>query len=131
MRRPILLIPMLFAGILAMVNEAAALRCDGRVIDLGSRKSEVLRHCGEPEWIENYEEERIVFDCPDTPYFDDFHDDRDDFYHRRRYRGRKQACRISINIEEWFYNFGRHRFTRTLIFENNRLVKIDVGSYGD
>jgi len=35
-----------------------------------------------------------------------------------------------IDLEEWFYNLGKHSFTRTLVFRDKLLYSIIQGSYG-
>lgn len=112
-------------------DTAFALRCRGNVIDIGTPKPEVLAHCGEPTWVEERREKRLIRDCHPRRYGNDFKW-RDRNYYRRRYQsgGPYDACVIYIDIEEWFYNFGSSRFTQTLLFENNRLIDIIEGDYG-
>ncbi len=112
-------------------DTALALRCRGKVIDAGIPKPEVLAHCGEPTWVEERQEERLIRNCRSPRYGDDLKwKDRE--YYRRRHRpdGPHDACVIHVTIEEWFYNFGSSRFTQTLLFEDNRLIDIIEGDYG-
>jgi len=95
--------------LLFMTTEAFALRCGNKLVDIGDRKIEVLEKCGNPLFVENWQEEVIV------------------------YRGRleKQIRRISnIDIEEWTYNFGANRFIYFLRFVNGRLNRIEEGQVG-
>ena len=112
-------------------DTAHALRCSGNVIDVGTPKPEVLAHCGEPSWVEERQEKRLIRHCRSRRYGDDF-EWRDQEYYRRRYRsdGPYDACVIYVTIEEWFFNFGSSRFTQTLLFEDNRLIDIIEGDYG-
>jgi hypothetical protein len=115
--------------LLASALPAQALRCNGRVIDTDMGKPEVLHNCGEPTWVDRREEERIVRHCYRGDPSPDFHQE----YHEYRYQRDGQwytGCKIFVTIEEWFYNFGPNRLTQTLIFENNRLVRIETGRYG-
>lgn len=131
----------LFTGILVMLsawllmpydNNAHALRCDGKIIDSGTSKAEILHRCGEPTWVEDRREKRIIRGC--RPAYDPEDNDWDRWdQYRRRYRGYGRyydACVIYVDIEEWFYNFGPGRLTQTLLFEDNRLVDVRDGSYG-
>jgi hypothetical protein len=112
-------------------DTALALRCRGKVIDVGTPKPEVLAHCGEPSWVEERQEERLIRNCRSRSYREDL-GWKDREYYRRRHRpdGPHDACVIHVTIEEWFYNFGSSRFTQTLLFEDNRLVDIIEGDYG-
>jgi hypothetical protein len=92
-----------------MTTEAFALRCGNKLVDIGDRKIEVLEKCGKPVFVENWQEEVIV------------------------YRGRleRQIRRISsTDIEEWTYNFGSNRFIYFLRFVNGRLNRIEEGPLG-
>lgn len=95
--------------LLFIPTEAFALRCGNKLVDIGDRKIEVLEKCGNPLFVENWQEEVTV------------------------YRGRleKQIRRISSNyIEEWTYNFGANRFIYFLRFVNGRLNRIEEGQVG-
>ena len=95
--------------LLLMTAEAFALRCGNKLVDIGDRKIEVLEKCGKPVFVENWQEEVIV------------------------YRGRleRQIRRISsTDIEEWTYNFGANRFIYFLRFVNGRLNRIEEGQLG-
>jgi hypothetical protein len=95
--------------LLFMTTEAFALRCGNKLVDIGDRKIEVLEKCGNPLFVENWQEEVIV------------------------YRGRleRQIRRLSnIDIEEWTYNFGANRFIYFLRFVNGRLNRIEEGQVG-
>ncbi len=95
--------------LLFMTPEALALRCGNKLVDIGDRKIEVLEKCGNPVFVENWQEEIIV------------------------YRGRleRQIRRISsTDIEEWTYNFGANRFLYFLRFVNGRLNRIEEGQVG-
>ncbi|BCR03899.1 hypothetical protein DESUT3_09680 [Desulfuromonas versatilis] len=94
---------------LAGGGSAAAMRCGNDLVLVGERKLEVLKSCGEPDFVDTWEErrrERIY-------YFGHWYPD---------YR--------LVVVEEWTYNFGPSLFMRTLTFENGRLVEIETGDYG-
>jgi hypothetical protein len=44
--------------------------------------------------------------------------------------GYRYTGRSKLKIEIWFYDFGPQRFTQTLTFHGNRLVRIEAGEYG-
>jgi hypothetical protein len=37
---------------------------------------------------------------------------------------------ITLEVEEWYFDLGRNRFSRLIRFENGRLAKITTGQYG-
>lgn len=126
-----IILPATVALMLMLVSAppVRALRCNGRVIDTDMNKAEVLHNCGEPTWVDQREEERIVRHCYRGYPSQDFGQE----YHEYRYQRDGKwytGCKIFVIIEEWFYNFGPNRLTQTLTFENNRLVHIETGRYG-
>ncbi|MCG6893018.1 MAG: DUF2845 domain-containing protein [Desulfobacteraceae bacterium] len=44
--------------------------------------------------------------------------------------GFQDIGRATVKIEIWFYDFGPQKFTQTLTFHGNRLVRIEAGDYG-
>ena len=125
---PLLLGIWLAVGLLP--NSAHALRCGGRVIDAGSAKAEILNHCGEPTWVEKRPEKRVERGCVAGREYRRRHRRNNGHFQRDGHGRTYDACVYYVDVEEWFYNFGRSRFTQTLIFENNRLVEIIDGGYG-
>jgi hypothetical protein len=111
-------------------TSAHALRCSGRVIETGSSKAEILNHCGEPTWVEKRPEKRVERGCVAGREYRRRHRRNDGRFRRDGYGRAYDTCVYYVDVEEWFYNFGRSRFTQTLIFENNRLVEIIDGGYG-
>lgn len=109
---------------------AHALRCSGRVIETGSSKAEILNHCGEPTWVEKRPEKRVERGCVAGREYRRRHGGSNRHFRRDGYGRSYDTCVYYVDVEEWFYNFGRSRFTQTLIFENNRLVEIIDGGYG-
>ena len=75
----------------------------GRIVHEGDTMAEVLNECGEPELS--------------TPA-------------GLRIRRINKVESIAIQIEEWTYDFGPHRFIQILRFENGRLQSIERGGYG-
>lgn len=96
------------------------LRCDGRIVELGDRSSQVARICGEPDHIDHRQEER----------FGEYY-----YYLRRNSRSKDPGHlpffkKEIVDIEEWTYNFGPTKFIQYLFFENGRLMRIDQGEKG-
>jgi hypothetical protein len=79
---------------------ADIMRCDGKVISTEDRSFDVLRHCGEPSFRDEWDEYLA--------------------YHHQP----------SAHVEEWHYNFGSSRLLHVLRFRNGRLTSIDTAGYG-
>ena len=100
----------------------SALRCGVRLITEGDYKSKVLAECGEPQYIEVWEEERIYRYYPWSGY---------KYYQHGDHRYRKpRFAREHVLVEEWTYNHGPHRFMDHVRFENGRVKEIISGEYG-
>lgn len=99
--------------IMLLCQAAHALRCGSSLVELGDRKYEVLKLCGEPLFIERWTDETVLFAV-----------------------GKKKSGDVNIahistaHIEEWTYNFGSTSFLRFLRFVDGRLRRIDLGSKG-
>jgi len=90
---------LLLAGLLLPASQAAALRCGSDLIDEGDLKFQVLRACGEPL-------SREIIGTSERPG-----------------RGSREYVLL---LEEWIFEINRYYYS--LIFEGNRLVRIeDVG----
>jgi hypothetical protein len=118
--RRLLIAVMVVALSLALSSTALAFRCGTRLISIGNTKAEVLQRCGEPDWRESWQEDRVerVF-APSYFYGDKFKETRVPV-----------AVVRQVIIEEWTYNLGPTQFQRTLLFENNKLIEMQTGSYG-
>lgn len=93
---------------------AHAMRCRGRLIDPGDSPSRVRALCGDPTDVST----RVV--------------ERERAVHRRGPGGTivSDSIRVSVEVQEWTYDFGPQRFVRRLIFEDGVLIRISTGSYG-
>lgn len=114
---------LIFLCVLAMfliVQPAYGLRCNGRIVQIGDKTSQVTKKCAQPDHIEYSQEERIG----------------DNYYFMHRHGRSKENRHIpfltkeTIQKEEWTYNFGPTKFIRLLSFENDRLTKIELGEKG-
>ncbi|MEW6117089.1 MAG: DUF2845 domain-containing protein [Nitrospirota bacterium] len=93
------------AGYGFLEREADDVNCGGMRIFIGDTKPDVVSKCGEP----TYKDYRKV--------------------QKRRETGFGEE-RVSINIEDWTYNFGPDYLLLFLTFENGRVVTIKTGGYG-
>ena len=100
------------------VQPVYGLRCDGRIVQIGDKTSQVANKFGQPDHIDYSQEERV----------------RTNYYSRhspsKEYRHLPFIAKETIQIEEWTYNFGPTKFICYLSFENERLTKIELGDKG-
>jgi hypothetical protein len=107
-------------GVLGAAGDAAAddtLRCKQRLISAGNVPYEVKSLCGDPDDIQTRTEVRSFRRIVSVPCA----------------RGTCQSYvdeAVTVNVEEWVYDFGPQRFIQYLTFESGKLVKIRSGSYG-
>ena len=103
------------AGCLALAAQPSwAFYCGRNVIQEGDYKLQVLQRCGQPDYSDSRMEYRSSV---------------------WRGSGIQQPGLDFIRqepvlIEEWTYDFGRHRFMQFLHFENGRLIYINTLGYG-
>ena len=105
------LITVLFILSPAAVLADASFSCNSRIVNQGDLMSEVRAKCGEPADISRRTESQ----------FTSRHD---------KNSGIEQGISVTIEIEEWVYNFGPHQFIRRLTFRDGKLVRIETGDYG-
>jgi hypothetical protein len=94
----------LFLLLSANYVQADNMKCGTRIVSTGDTKVKVLLRCGEPFFKEVVGEK--------TRY--------------RRFFGWIIGS-STVLVEEWTYNLGSTKFLRTLTFEGNKLVKIELG----
>ena len=109
--------------LLGPCGESQAFRCGGRLVFEGDSKAEVFYKCGEPDFVDSWEEERIL----SYAYRPLFRDGSWRYVHRGY---SSPHTKEYVKIERWTYNFGPSSFIRYLRFENGILKKIFTGSYG-
>ena len=109
--------------LLGSVNVSFAFRCGTELVNEGDTKFEVSHKCGEPDYVESWEEERVQ---------KDFGLRRDYDSHNRRYNWYREPFLVKeqVRIEEWTYNLGPTQFIRYLRFENGILTRISTGDKG-
>ncbi len=98
---------------------AYAFRCGTRLISVGDRIIDVRKHCGKPDMVQAWEEERILRD------FGTYREDGSRYSRREPF-----LVKVHVKIEEWIYNPGPNRFIRILRFENGHLKDIATGDRG-
>jgi hypothetical protein len=92
-------------------------RCGTRVVDVGDHMAEVQNKCGEPDFVTQRTERRIV---------------------RHTVRVRRgpveewvtEEIEVEVPLDEWTYDFGPNSFLRFVTFENSQIVNIRTGEYG-
>jgi hypothetical protein len=94
-------------------------RCPtGRLVSVGDRSADVLERCGEPDAVIQRIEKRKV-----------------KHKYTRRIGNLEESIieeqEIEIPIDEWMYDMGRYTLTRYVVFENNRVVTVTTGKYGN
>lgn len=121
MRRLSVAVVVMSALILVTFHAAAAFRCGNKLVSVGDTKSEVLNTCGQPNWVDSWEEERL------------FRGTGQALINKGQNFGAQVpvATLIRVTIEEWTYNLGPTQFIRILRFENGRLRDIETGDYGN
>jgi hypothetical protein len=94
-----------------------SLRCKTRLITPGAAAYEVKSVCGAPDDTQARTESRSVRRAITVPC-------------ATGYCASVVDETITVNVEEWIYDFGPQRFIQFLTFESGKLVAIRSGSYG-
>lgn len=93
------------------------MRCKTRLVSPGAAAYEVRSLCGTPDDTQTRTESRTVRRAVSVPC-------------------NVGVCStmvdetVTVNIEEWIYDFGPQRFIQYLTFESGKLINIRSGSYG-
>jgi hypothetical protein len=94
------LLVVLTLGALDGARADLTLRCNNEIVDSDDRKFDVLRKCGEPDFIDRW------------------------------FEGLAYGYPFGVEVEEWYYSDAPNRLVRMLRFRNHRLVDVDTGGYG-
>ena len=94
------------ALLLLGMGPAHALRCSGRIVELGDHAYELQKRCGSPYWVERYSEWLVLGE-----------------------RGPLER-QIEHVVEAWYYNFGPNKLLRRMVLRENRVVREDTLGYG-
>ncbi len=98
---------LVLAGLMmACASPAWALRCDGRIVEVGDHALQVRERCGEPYWVDRYSEWLITGE-----------------------NGPREQ-RVERTVEAWYYNFGSNRLLQRLVFRDDRLTREESLGYG-
>jgi hypothetical protein len=102
---------------------SSAFRCGTKLVSDGDTRAEVIQKCGEPTFVDSWEEELIQRDFGAVRNYDP---------RTGRYEGSREPflVKIQVKIELWTYNLGSTQFTRYLRFENGILKEITTGAKG-
>jgi hypothetical protein len=103
-------------------EQALALKCGHRIIDVGAKKSKVISRCGEPLYIET-RERKYPFHCIDRLGSVNGDDNYRDY-------AIYPVCSFE-RLDVWTYNFGSKKFMRELIFRKGILTDIILLDYGE
>jgi len=95
------------------VTAEKTLRCQNRLVYLGDTKAKVLDKCGDPDQLDQWEEDH-------NSYISQIYD-----YEKERYIAPK-LIKGPILMERWTYNMGSNKFIRHLYFQNAELTKIEM-----
>ncbi|MDD1749127.1 MAG: DUF2845 domain-containing protein [Methanothrix sp.] len=113
------LLALIFLLVAASYAMASDFICGSKIVTVRDRKYDVLRKCGEPSYVEAWEEVRVKRDFGSGLL------DGETGLHRM-----PLIVKELVTVEEWEYNQGATRFIRYLRFENGRLIRITDGDYG-
>lgn len=94
-------------------------KCGSSIVAVGDRAYDVLKKCGDPAYVESWQEVRVRGDIGSWMLEPQ----------KRFYIGPLFAKEL-VTIEEWEYDLGPNRFIRYLRFENGRLTRVNTGDYG-
>jgi hypothetical protein len=89
----------------------------------GDTRAEVIQRCGDPNFVDSWEEELIQRDFGAVWNYDS---------RTGRYVGSRAPflVKVQVKIDLWTYNLGSTKFTRYLRFENGILKEITTGAKG-
>lgn len=104
-------------GLAASVQADGSLRCKTRLISPGAAAYEVRSVCGTPDDTQTRTESRTVRRAVTVPC-------------ASGYCSAMVDETITVNVEEWTYDFGPQRFLQFLTFESGKLIHVRSGGYG-
>ena len=107
----------------ASADADSAFRCGTRLVSVGDTRDEVIQKCGEPTFVDSWEEERIQRDFGTVWE----HDPRTSRYEWSR---EPFLVKEQVKFELWTYNLGSTQFRRYLKFKNGFLKEIYTGDRG-
>jgi hypothetical protein len=84
---------------------AITLTCDNGVVEMSDSKYEIIHKCGEATFIDFSKVTRVS-------------------------KRSDEVVQKFVTVEDWLYNFGRHRFVILFTFENDKLIGLRRLGYG-
>lgn len=109
MRRCVTALLAVLALALGAAGDLFAFRCGNELVERGDLKLEVLKKCGEPALVDEWEEiRRLSAIRPGLP----------------------SGGLVKVRVEVWTYNFGPQRFLQVYRLENGVVVEMKYGDYG-
>jgi hypothetical protein len=87
------------------------MRCEGGIVGLGDLVVDLIGKCGSPALRERWTESRDAM-AVDVA------------------RGVAASERLTTEVEQWTYDFGRNRFLQLVTLWNGRIVRFEQGGYG-
>ncbi len=115
----------IFFVILLVTQPVLALRCGHELVSKGDYKADVIDKCGEPDNTETHYERRGYSNNAEVTNYGLFNNRG--FPSNRFNYGQQNYREVEVEIEEWFYNFGRSKLRKELRFENGRLTDVFSG----
>lgn len=97
--------------VLFTASQAVGLRCGNDLVDVGDAKIDVLRKCGEPLLVDEWDEEELLPRGGERI-------------------GEPRPRRAFVRVEQWTYNFGPTRFVYVIIFKKGKVAEIRTGDKG-
>jgi len=116
-------IPLLVATALtaSVANAADSMRCGNRVVAEGDPKVKVAELCGKPTSTETrtvyrsgIPRQQFSIDAASTQSVSQ----RELLIHDRSH--------VEVEVDVWVYNRGRSRLLREVVFENSRVIEVNV-----
>jgi len=108
---PKVLLAALGLALAAEAGAADSMRCPGGLVGLGDLTVDLLGKCG-------------------APALRDRHTQTQDAVAVNAAQGVILAERITAEVEQWTYDFGKNAFLQLVTVENGRVVRIEQGGYG-
>ncbi|MFH1288658.1 MAG: DUF2845 domain-containing protein [bacterium] len=122
--------------LLTTFNYTYSFLYNGRIISEGDRKIDVLSKCGEPSYKETRREEQkiekrfLIKNIQGYGKNNSKDSNNEDTSHTSYITVPLWEKKTDKDVEEWIYNFGPSDFVQILSFEEDNLVKIEMGNYG-
>jgi len=104
-------------AVAASAHADGSLRCKTRLISPGAAAYEVRSVCGTPDDTQSRTESRTIRRAVSVPC-------------ATGYCSAMVDETVTVNVEEWIYDFGPQRFIQFLTFESGKLINVRSGGYG-